>query len=107
LSSTQLKTNYSNTIRAPQRLLGLENHPHLLEEELKYSGLKYTCSQDIDFIVQGQQGSVTVSAEEICVSLVNKVKQIAESHQLQVSLPYISVPTYYPQEARHALLHCA
>lgn len=37
----KLKTNFPNTLRAPQRLLALVQHPHLLSEELLYSKVKY------------------------------------------------------------------
>jgi len=57
-------------------MLGLERHPYLLEEELKYEKVKYECREDLVFSVEGREGTVEVSVEEVLISLIGKVKSI-------------------------------
>ena len=63
--------------------------------------------EDIVFSVKSQEGTADVSAEEVLVSLLNKVGSIAEIHHLSVSLAYISVPTFWSQSSRFALQRSA
>lgn len=41
------------------------------------------------------------------LSLLGKVKSIVESHGLTLAMAYLSVPTYYANNERKALLRCA
>lgn len=79
----------------------------MLEEELKYEKSKSVCEKGLEFIVQGKQGDMRVSTEEVLISLISKAKSIIESHQLQLTLAYIAIPTYLGQEERYILKRCA
>jgi molecular chaperone DnaK (HSP70) len=103
----KLKTNFHNTIRAPQRLLALSKNRELLEEELKYEKVKYECGKDLVFSVEGRQGAAVVAVEEVLLSLLGKAKSIVESHGLALAIAYLAVPTYCTQDVREALLRCA
>lgn len=59
----QLKSNYNNTIRAPQRLIGLEGSKHLVDEELKHRSVKYRCDGNITFMVEANNGIKEVTVE--------------------------------------------
>lgn len=103
----QLKTNYSNTIRAPQRLIGLWRDKHLLQEQLRYEQIKYRVEKDLVFSVQGRKGMVEVTVEEALISLFGKAKSIIDAHNLAVSIVYVSIPTYFIQEKRESIRKCA
>ena len=72
----KIKNNFANTIRAPHRLLGLQKHEHLLQEELKYEKLNFKIKEDLLFSVLGKNGNIEVTAEEILISLLSKVRNI-------------------------------
>jgi molecular chaperone DnaK (HSP70) len=93
-------------VRAPQRLLGLERHEHVLQEELKYERVQIEVGQDLVFRVAGRQGQIQVSAEEVLISLIGKAKNIIESHGLALSIAYVSIPAYLGQEERAGLQRC-
>jgi len=57
--------------------------------------------------VQGRQGEMRVASEEVLISLLSKAKNIIQSHNLQLTLAYIAVPTYIGNEERYILKRCA
>jgi molecular chaperone DnaK (HSP70) len=103
----KLKTNFQNTVRAPQRFLGIGNNPDLLAEEMKYEKVQYECGKDLVFLVEGRKGAMAVTVEEVLLSLLGKAKSIVESHNLALAIAYVAVPAYFSNQERAALLRCA
>jgi hypothetical protein len=72
-----MKSNFKNTIRAPQRIIGLASKPFLLHEELKHAGFGYKVVDDsllIGIEVGGEKEEV--GPEHLLVTLFTKIHSI-------------------------------
>ena len=72
---------------------------------MKHFHVKFNRKEDLFFSVKN--GSLEISAEEVLISLINKVTSILEIHHLSLSLAYLSVPTNLSQSTRHSLVQTA
>lgn len=105
----QLKSNFKNTIVFPTRFLGLRADSPLLPEEKKwlYTPLATIDGDRIAFEVRYKGEKKTFQPEQVVAMLLQKLqasyKKIGVGHNDMV----ISVPSYFTEAERKALLDAA
>ncbi|XP_047360287.1 97 kDa heat shock protein isoform X1 [Vespa velutina] len=109
-AKNQMVTNMKNTIYGFKRLLGRKFNDPQVQRELK--GLTYKTSQQADgsigIHVQYLGEEHIFSPEQITAMLFTKLKDTSETAlQTAVNDCVISVPSYYTQNERQALLDAA
>ena len=93
-----MKSNYMNTIRAPMRLIGIEQSFTLVEEELKGSTSRFELEDSLQFyIVNDRQKTIRLQPEEVLIALMGKIKKIISLHDMQAEIIYFTVPSYLSQ----------
>ncbi|XP_053598001.1 97 kDa heat shock protein [Microplitis demolitor] len=109
-AKNQMVTNMKNTIYGFKRLLGRKYNDPQVQQELK--NLNYYTSElpdgGIGIHVQYLREEHVFTPEQITAMLFTKLKEISE-HALQTAVNdcVISVPSYFTQFERHALLDAA
>lgn len=107
--AVQLKSNFKNTIVYPNRLLGLKANNSLLEQETKflYSKTVPNAENKVTFEVKYRSETKVFLPEQIVAMLLQKFKQIVKRAGVQHNDLVISVPGYYTDVERKAMLDAA
>lgn len=93
-----MKSNYMNTIRAPMRLIGIEQSFTLVEEELKGSTSRFELEDSLQFYIANEkQKTMKLQPEEVLIALMGKIKKIISLHDMQAEIIYFTVPSYLSQ----------
>jgi heat shock protein 4 len=106
---TQIKTNFRDTVSYPTRFLGLHNEYPLLGQETKFVPAR-TVKGDhgkLMFQVSYQGANETFVAEQVVAAYINKLRNIIQINKLANTEAVLSVPSYYTQIERKALLDAA
>ncbi|XP_078047871.1 heat shock protein 70Cb isoform X2 [Augochlora pura] len=106
----QMVTNMKNTVYGFKRLLGREYNDPQVQHELKMLPFKATQQTDghIGIHVQYLDEEHVFTPEQIAAMLFTKLKDISETAlQTVINDCVISVPSYYTQSERMALLDAA
>lgn len=105
------RAHFKNTATDVKRLIGRKfKHPEVQEE---ISQLAYKCvelpSGDVGIVLKYNDEDVTFSCEQVVAMVFNKMQAIAAAANDNVSPAYavISVPGYYTDVQRRALLNAA
>ncbi|CAL1673105.1 unnamed protein product [Lasius platythorax] len=109
-AKNQMVTNVKNTIHGFKRLLGRKYNDQQVQSELRFLPYKITPQADgsIGIHVQYLEEEHVFSPEQITAMLFTKLKDISETAlQTAVNDCVISVPSYYTQAERQALLDAA
>lgn len=109
-AKNQMVTNMKNTIYGFKRLLGREYNDPQVQHELKMLPFKATQQTDgnIGIHVQYLDEEHIFTPEQIAAMLFTKLKDISETAlQTVINDCVISVPSYYTQSERMALLDAA
>ncbi|XP_054709776.1 97 kDa heat shock protein-like [Uloborus diversus] len=104
-------TNLKNTIFCFKRLLGKKYRESAVASELQhvpYNICELKPSGDVGFQVSYLGESTTLTAQQIMAMFLTKLKEISESNlRIKVTDCVISVPIYYNDAERRALLDSA
>jgi heat shock protein 4 len=102
----QLKSNFKNTIVFPNRFLGLTPNSTTLPEEKKwlYSPLVTTEDNRIAFEVRYRGEKRTFLPEQITAMMFQKLQSTYKKHGIGHNDIVLSVPTYYTEQERKAIL---
>jgi heat shock protein 4 len=105
----QLKSNFKNTIVYPNRFLGLKNNCSFLEQETKhlYNKLATTADNKVAFEVQYKGEKKQFYPEQIVGMMLQKFKGIIRRGGIQHNDVVMSVPNYYTDVERKAVLDAA
>ncbi|XP_029678199.1 heat shock 70 kDa protein 4L isoform X2 [Formica exsecta] len=109
-AKNQMVTNVKNTIHGFKRLLGRKYNDQQVQSELRSLPYKVTPQADgsIGIHVQYLEEEHVFSPEQITAMLFTKLKDISETAlQTAVNDCVISVPSYFTQTERQALLDAA
>ncbi|XP_017796871.1 PREDICTED: 97 kDa heat shock protein isoform X2 [Habropoda laboriosa] len=109
-AKNQMVTNMKNTIHGFKRLLGRKYNDPQVQRELQMLPFKVTQQSDggIGIHVHYLEEEHVFSPEQITAMLFTKLKDISETAlQTVVNDCVISVPSYYTQSERQALLDAA
>ncbi|XP_011685266.1 PREDICTED: heat shock 70 kDa protein 4L isoform X2 [Wasmannia auropunctata] len=109
-AKNQMVTNVRNTIHGFKRLLGRKYNDPQVQGELRFLPFKITSQADgsIGIHVQYLGEEHVFSPEQITAMLFTKLKDISETAlQTAVNDCVISVPSYFTQAERQALLDAA
>ncbi|XP_020293342.1 97 kDa heat shock protein isoform X2 [Pseudomyrmex gracilis] len=109
-AKSQMVTNVKNTIHGFKRLLGRKYNDPQVQSELRFLPFKLTPEADgsIGIHVQYLGEEHVFSPEQITAMLFTKLKEISETAlQTAVNDCVISVPSYFTQAERQALLDAA
>lgn len=101
----KIKSNLNNTIVSPNRYLGCSDSEYL-KEEAKFNPSKVKSENGhISFNVKCQGQDVKLLPEQIVAAFVTKIEEIIELNKLSNKYLSISVPNYFSQNERKALLN--
>jgi len=102
----QLKSNFKNTIIYPNRFLGLTPDAPVLEEEKKYifTPIVPTDDNKIAFEIQNRGEKQKFIPEQAVAMMLSKVKENITKAGFSANEMVISVPSYYTEQERKALL---
>lgn len=89
------------------RLIGIENHYHLVQEELKHATVQFELNQDLFFYVNYQNQKTRVRPEQLLMALMGKIKDIVASHGLTIFAATLTVPSFLTNYERSIILKCA
>ena len=105
----QLKSNFKNTITYPNRFLGLSPDATVLEEEKKYifTPLVPTADDKIAFEITNKGEKQRFVPEQAVAMMLSKVKENITKGGFNADEMVISVPSYYTEQERKALLDAA
>lgn len=106
-AKSQMVTNVKNTIHGFKRLLGRKYNDPQVQSELRFLPYKITSQADgsIGIHVQYLEEEHIFSPEQITAMLFTKLKDISETAlQTAVNDCVVSVPSYFTQAERQALL---
>jgi molecular chaperone DnaK (HSP70) len=105
----QLKSNFKNTVVYPNRFLGLKNNCPFLDQETKYLSTKMATTGDnkTAFEVTYRSEKKVFVPEQIVAMMLQKFKQIVRRGGVQHNDFVLSVPTYYTDIERKAVLDAA
>jgi len=105
----QLKSNFKNTIVYPTRFLGLAADAPILEEEKKYIFTPITRTDDnkIAFEVLSRGEKQRFLPEQAVAMMLSKVKENIHREGISANDMVISVPSYYTEQERKALIDAA
>ncbi|XP_012234476.1 97 kDa heat shock protein isoform X2 [Linepithema humile] len=109
-AKNQMVTNLKNTIHGFKRLLGRKYNDPQVQNELRYLPYKVTpqANGSMNIHVQYLEEEHIFTPEQITAMLFTKLKDISETAlQTAVNDCVISVPSYYTQAERQALLDAA
>ncbi|KAM3138385.1 hypothetical protein pb186bvf_009471 [Paramecium bursaria] len=104
----QNKSNFKNTVHFFNRFLGLSGKPPFFQEEAKWLtipvGVNDQSKTTFDVTYLGEKKSYT--PEQVTGSMLNKLRSIIAHNDinLQSSNVVISVPSYYTEQERKALI---
>ncbi|KAL4450109.1 hypothetical protein ABPG77_010778 [Micractinium sp. CCAP 211/92] len=104
-----MSTNPKNTISQLKRLLGKKFSDPQVQQDLTYFPFKVVegpngeCLYEVQYLDKPQ----TFTAEQLMAMLLVDLKEIAEADGVAVSEAVLSVPTYYTEPERHAMLAAA
>jgi len=105
----QLKSNFKNTVTFANRFLGIRADSPFFQEEKKWLYAPTTITQDnrllFDVTYRGEKRQFT--PEQITAMMLQKVKQIIRKDGVQHNDMVLSVPSYYTEQERKALLDAA
>jgi molecular chaperone DnaK (HSP70) len=104
-----LKSNFKNTIVFPQRFLGLEHGTELLKNESKwlYCPIIDQENKKFGFEVKFRGEKRVFTPEQIVGMILQKIKQTMRSNNINHNDIVLTVPSYYTQNERKALLNAA
>lgn len=102
----QLKSNFKNTIVFPNRFLGLTPNSAILNEEKKwlYSPLVTTEDNRIAFEVRYRGEVRRFVPEQITAMMIQKLQSTYKKHGMGHNDIVLSVPSYYTEQERKAIL---
>jgi len=105
----QLKSNFKNTIVYPTRFLGLAPDAPVLEEEKKYifTPIVRTEENRIAFEVLSGGEKQRFLPEQAVAMMLSKVKENINREGINANDMVISVPSYYTEQERKALIDAA
>lgn len=104
-----MKTNFRDTVSYPTRFLGLHNEYPKLAQETKFVPAK-TMKGDhgkLFFQVNYQGQNEQYVAEQVVAAYLGKLRQTIQANKLANNEAVLSVPSYYTQIERKALLDAA
>ncbi|KAL4452428.1 hypothetical protein ABPG75_008090 [Micractinium tetrahymenae] len=104
-----MSTNPKNTVSQLKRLLGKKfSDPHV-QQDLAYFPFKVVEGPAGECLIEVQylDKPHTFTAEQLMAMLLVDLKEIAEADGVAVSEAVLSVPTYYTEPERHAVLAAA
>lgn len=103
-----MKSNFRDTIVAPQRFIGLPTDYPMLRAETKHCPCKYDlASGKIQFTVSYQGQKETLVAEQALAAYFNKLKSIMEHNEFESKEAVIAVPPYLTQVERKGIINAA
>lgn len=104
-----MKTNFRDTVTYPNRLLGLDNNHPRLKDELKFIPAKHAKGENgrFHFTVNYQGQQEQLLPEQVMAGYISKLRTIINLNKLVNTEAVISVPSYYTQLERQALLNAA
>lgn len=105
----QLKSNFKNSVVFPTRFLGVTPNSPFLNDEKKwlYNTLVTTEDNKLAFEVTSQGTKQRFLPEQVVAMMLQKIKKIAAMDGINHSDMVISVPSYYTDQERKALLDAA
>jgi molecular chaperone DnaK (HSP70) len=93
-----MKSNFRDTIVAPQRFVGLSGEYPDLRAETKYCSVKYDLSSGrLQFQVNYQGQKESLVPEQALAAYLNKLKQIINHNEFESKEAVIAVPSYLTQ----------
>ncbi|GFX64209.1 heat shock 70 kDa protein 4L [Trichonephila clavipes] len=103
-------TNLRNTLFSFKRLIGRKYNDPVIQSELKYVAF-HTCelpNGDVGVTVNYLQEQTVFTIPQVMAMMFTKLKEIAESNlQIKVQDCVVSVPIYYTDAERRAILNSA
>lgn len=104
----KMKSNFRDTIVAPQRFVGLGvNYPHLRAETRHCPAKNDISSGKLQFQVNYQGQKESLYPEQALAAYFNKLRSIMEHNQFESKEAVIAVPTYLTQVERKGILTAA
>jgi molecular chaperone DnaK (HSP70) len=104
-----MKSNFRDTVNYPTRFLGLHHDYPNLKEEAKFVPAKIVKGDHnkILFQVHYQGQNESLVAEQVVAAYLNKLRTIISINKLTNNEAVLSVPAYFTQIERKALLDAA
>lgn len=92
----KIKSNLANTVIAPQRYLGFDDHSEYILQEGKYVSCPPKLSDGkLLFNVNYQGKKEQFSPEQITAAFVNKINSIVKLNKLTNNYQVIAIPNYF------------
>jgi len=108
-AAVQFKSNFKNTICYPFRFLGMKGDSPHLGQESKFIYNKLTTLPDnrVGFTVTYAGETKTFLPEQIVATMLQKLKDIIRKNEISHSDYVLTVPSYFTEQERRALLDAA
>lgn len=105
---SKMKSNFRDTVVAPQRFVGLTPEYPMLRAETKYSPARSNLSEGkVKFEVNYQGQKESLFPEQILAAYFNQLKQIIAHNGFENKEAVIAIPPYLTQQERKGILAAA
>lgn len=103
-----MKSNFSNTVRSPHRLIGITNRNHMIKEELKDCPVKFRVEGErIIFELKQENKPLELLPEQLVTSLFTKFSQICTLNSVTCDSLFITIQSFLNNGEREAIKACA
>lgn len=104
----KMKSNFRDSVVAPQRFLGFDAHYPMLRAETKYCPARSTIQHNkLEFEVNYQGQKEALVPEQITAAYINKLRNIIAKNGFENKEAVLAVPPYLTQSERKAYLNAA